>query len=61
MLKNILHLENVKKIDKKQQKVIAGGAFSNYCGSCCQYCRSVGHDTGAVYFNGECYCSNYRD
>ncbi len=59
MLNNILNLENVKKIEKKQQKGIAGGVFSNYCGSCCQYCRSNGHDTGALH-NGDCYCSNYR-
>ena len=61
MLNNILNLENVKKIDKKQQKGIAGGGLfiTSYCGQCCQYCKSLGHDTGALH-NGECYCSNYR-
>ena len=61
MLKNILHLENVKTIDKKNQKSILAGSFSIgiYCGHghpyCCSTCNKKGF-VGGNLIRGICEC-----
>ncbi|WP_299433937.1 hypothetical protein [uncultured Aquimarina sp.] len=65
MLKNILNLENVKSIDKKEQKSITAGnynlnlPFGIYCGVghpyCCNYCKRSGFSGGNLH-GGNCRC-----
>jgi len=65
MLKNILNLDNVKSIDKKEQKSITGGnnyldlPVGIYCGVghpyCCSSCIRQGFSGGNLH-GGNCRC-----
>ncbi|SHI93062.1 hypothetical protein SAMN04488508_104107 [Aquimarina spongiae] len=68
MLKNILHLENVEKIDRDQQKHITGQGFALHLpiGIACrkgdQICCGSGRGkcglAGGIYNGGQCFCFN---
>ncbi len=65
MLKNILNLENVQKIEKKEQESITGGfpgigSLLSGCSSCCWLCRKNGYNTGYYHPGWGCTCTNNR-
>ncbi|AUC14924.1 hypothetical protein BTO06_07135 [Tenacibaculum sp. SZ-18] len=60
MIKKILNLENVKKLEKQEQESINGGYILGiYCGTghpyCCRTCNAQG-SPGGFLFRGICNC-----
>lgn len=68
MLKNILNVENVEKIDRDQQKHVTGRGFVLHLpiGIACrkgdQICCGSGRGkcglAGGIYNGGQCFCFN---